>query len=299
MTQDLPVIAMWSGPRNLSTALMRSFAQRDDCDAIDEPFYAAYLAHTGLAHPMRDDIIAAGLTDPAMVVERCLQGPTPPARLVYQKHMTHHMLDDFDQGWIDRVRNAFLIRSPERVLASYVAKTHRTNAGRDRLSPTATPLRADEQYLWCPSARGRCRRYPGRSSGRVAAALQSAGDTVRRRHVVLASGPAARRRNLGVGTGMMPFGDRQALPRRAPRLRLCPMGCAGSPMTCAKPMTNWPGTSSRPSNPKLRACRDSAGRSGACAAGPDARPNKALARCRTPAPRLPLGSPGWSPSAWI
>ena len=115
-------IAMWSGPRNLSTALMYSFAARGDCAVWDEPFYAAYLAATGLDHPMRAKIIAAGETDPARVAAACL-GPIPQEQsLFYQKHMTHHMLPGFDRGFPDGLTNVFLIRHPARVIASYVAK---------------------------------------------------------------------------------------------------------------------------------------------------------------------------------
>ena len=116
------ILAMWSGPRNLSTAMMRSFAQRADTQVWDEPFYAAYLAATGLKHPMRDEVIAHGIADPAEVARKCLAAPQQPHRVFYQKHMTHHMLEGMDLSWIDKVTNAFLIRSPERVLASYVKK---------------------------------------------------------------------------------------------------------------------------------------------------------------------------------
>jgi hypothetical protein len=115
-------IAMWSGPRNLSTALMRSFAARGDCAVWDEPFYAAYLAATGLDHPMRAEVIAAGETDPDAVARTCL-GPVPGGKAVfYQKHMTHHMISGFPRDWIDAVANVFLIRDPARVVASYRAK---------------------------------------------------------------------------------------------------------------------------------------------------------------------------------
>lgn len=112
------VIAMWSGPRNLSTALMYSFANRADCIAWDEPFYAAYLQATAIDHPLRDAVLAACERDPATIARRCLEPPRG-ASLAYQKHMTHHMLDGFPLDWMDRVRNAFLIRSPESVVASY------------------------------------------------------------------------------------------------------------------------------------------------------------------------------------
>ena len=115
-------IAMWSGPRNISTAMMRAFGNRLDTAVSDEPFYAAYLAASGLRHPMRDAILASQPTDAAQV-SAALLGPVPGDRSVwYQKHMTHHMLPSFDRGWIDQVCNVFLMRKPEAVLASYVEK---------------------------------------------------------------------------------------------------------------------------------------------------------------------------------
>lgn len=111
---------MWSGPRNLSTAMMRAFENRTDCAVSDEPFYAAYLAETGLDHPMRDAVLASQPTDWREVAQQ-LVGDAPDASpLWYQKHMTHHMLPAFGRGWIAECRNAFLIRDPVRVLASYV-----------------------------------------------------------------------------------------------------------------------------------------------------------------------------------
>jgi hypothetical protein len=115
-------IAMWSGPRNLSTALMYAFAARPDCAAWDEPFYAAYLSATGIDHPMTGEIIAAGITDPARVAATCL-GPVPDNREHwYQKHMTLHMIPAFDRGFLKGLTNAFLIRHPARVIASYARK---------------------------------------------------------------------------------------------------------------------------------------------------------------------------------
>jgi hypothetical protein len=116
---------MWSGPRNLSTALMRSFENRADTGVWDEPFYAAYLAASGADHPLRDAVIAAYETDPARVAAACL-GPAPDgAAVVYQKHMTHHMLAGFPLDWTAGVTNAFLIRRPEAVVASYQGKRER------------------------------------------------------------------------------------------------------------------------------------------------------------------------------
>ena len=115
-------IAMWSGPRNLSTAMMYAFANRADCAAVDEPFYAAYLAATGLEHPMRDEILASQPVDPSEVAARLL-GPVPDGRAHwYQKHMTHHMVPGVPRDWIGQVTNVFLLRHPARVIASYVVK---------------------------------------------------------------------------------------------------------------------------------------------------------------------------------
>ena len=115
-------IAMWSGPRNISTAMMRSFENRADTSVVDEPLYAAYLAETGIEHPMDDAVIADGEADWRTVVEELL-GPVPGgSRVFYQKHMTHHMIEPFGRDWIDTLTNVFLIRRPESVLASYSAK---------------------------------------------------------------------------------------------------------------------------------------------------------------------------------
>jgi Sulfotransferase domain len=115
-------IAMWSGPRNISTAMMYSFGSRQDCFAWDEPFYGFELKAGGRDHPMRDEIIAANECDWERLVAKCLAPPPDGKRVFYQKHMTHHMLEGFDRSWIAGLTNAFLIRSPERVLASYARK---------------------------------------------------------------------------------------------------------------------------------------------------------------------------------
>lgn len=115
-------IAMWSGPRNLSTAMMYAFGARKDCAVWDEPYYAAYLLETGLNHPMRDDILAQWPQKPLDISER-LTGPIPHGKPVYyQKHMTQHMLPAFDREWMHDVTSVFLIRHPARVIASYHAK---------------------------------------------------------------------------------------------------------------------------------------------------------------------------------
>ena len=122
MTPDPKRIAMWSGPRNLSTAMMYAFAARGDCAVVDEPFYAAYLSATGVDHPMCDAVIASQSTDPAAVAAACL-GPIPQGQsLFYQKHMTLHMIPAFDRGFLRGLTNVFLIRHPARVVASYAKK---------------------------------------------------------------------------------------------------------------------------------------------------------------------------------
>ncbi|WP_298840792.1 HAD family hydrolase [uncultured Roseobacter sp.] len=113
-------IAMWSGPRNLSTAMMYSFLARGDFTVQDEPFYAPYLAASGRRHPMDDEIIAAHETDPRKVARDCL-APVPTPHL-YMKHMPHHMLPGFPMDWARDCVNVHLIRHPARVIASYAAK---------------------------------------------------------------------------------------------------------------------------------------------------------------------------------
>ncbi|APZ44664.1 sulfotransferase family protein [Acidihalobacter ferrooxydans] len=113
---------MWSGPRNLSTALMYAFAARGDCAVWDEPFYAAYLHATGIDHPMRDEVIAAGETDPARVAAACAGAMAQAKPLYYQKHMTLHMLPGFPRDFMRACVNVFLIRHPARVIASYAHK---------------------------------------------------------------------------------------------------------------------------------------------------------------------------------
>ena len=113
----MTILAMWSGPRNISTAMMYAFGNRSDCEAWDEPFYGFSLLVKGNAHPMRDEIITSMETDWDKLVKKCT---TPSAKpLLYQKHMTHHMLDGYDRSFISNLTNAFLIREPARVLASY------------------------------------------------------------------------------------------------------------------------------------------------------------------------------------
>ena len=115
-------IAMWSGPRNLSTAMMYSFAARPDFAVWDEPFYAPYLAQSGSPHPLATEIIAAHEADPSAVAARCI-GPIPDGKPhFYMKHMPHHMIDGIPRDWASGCINIHLIRHPARVVASYAAK---------------------------------------------------------------------------------------------------------------------------------------------------------------------------------
>jgi hypothetical protein len=115
-------IVMWSGPRNISTAMMRAFENRTDTAVIDEPFYVPFLAETGIDHPMRDTVMASRTSDPQLVIAELLGPVRGGKRIFYQKHMTHHMLPQFPRAWMTACQNAFLIRAPEQVLASYAQK---------------------------------------------------------------------------------------------------------------------------------------------------------------------------------
>lgn len=132
MSTEAPLrIAMWSGPRNISTAMMRAFENRPDTAVIDEPLYGAWLDATDESHPMADAIIDAMETD-WRKVWRTLAGPVPGGKAIwYQKHMTHHLLPAMlDREWLGSFTHAFLIRDPRAVVASYLNK-------RDRVSDEA------------------------------------------------------------------------------------------------------------------------------------------------------------------
>lgn len=113
-------LAMWSGPRNISTAMMRSWGNRSDSVVCDEPFYAHYLSVTHKDHPGRDEVVAAGPTDWREVVA-FLTGDAPDGKtLFYQKQMTHHLLPNISRDWLGSVTNCFLIRHPRDVITSYI-----------------------------------------------------------------------------------------------------------------------------------------------------------------------------------
>lgn len=120
MTSQVTRVAMWSGPRNISTAMMRAWENRPDTSVVDEPFYAAYLSRTGLDHPGRDDVIASQPTEFADVVEELRAPPADGVSVAYAKHMSHHMLPSDDLSWTHDFHNILLIRDPAEVVASYV-----------------------------------------------------------------------------------------------------------------------------------------------------------------------------------
>ena len=110
---------MWSGPRNISTAMMRSWGNRADTAVIDEPFYAHYLEQTGYDHPDGDKVIATYETDWRTIVTQLIGQIPYNKSIYYQKHMTHHMLDHMDKEWMKQVTNCFLIRDPRRMILSF------------------------------------------------------------------------------------------------------------------------------------------------------------------------------------
>jgi hypothetical protein len=121
-------IAMWSGPRNISTAMMRAWENRSDTFVCDEPFYACYLQASGLPHPVASEIISRGETDWRRVVAT-LTGDIPENKSIfYQKQMTHHLLPEIDRQWLGQVTNCFLIRDPREVITSYIKKNYEPTA---------------------------------------------------------------------------------------------------------------------------------------------------------------------------
>jgi hypothetical protein len=117
---DVARIAMWSGPRTVSTALMRAWENRPDTAVTDEPLYAFYLFRTALPHPARDTIIASQPADWRVVLAQQVDGPLPDGvSISYAKHMTHHLLPEVDRAALAPLRHAHLIRDPRELLASY------------------------------------------------------------------------------------------------------------------------------------------------------------------------------------
>lgn len=116
-------IAMWSGPRNISTAMMRAWGNRSDTAVIDEPFYAYYLERTAKDHPMAAEVIASAETKWQKVAAQLTEDPIPgQKRIFFQKQMTHHLLPEMGREWLTGLTNCFLIRDPREVILSYIKK---------------------------------------------------------------------------------------------------------------------------------------------------------------------------------
>ncbi len=111
-------INLWSGPRNVSTALMYSFAQRPDTRVVDEPLYAHYLRVSGADHPGAQEVLAAMETDGERVVETVILGPCDRP-VVFFKQMAHHLVA-LDHGFLARTTNVLLVRDPEEMLPSLI-----------------------------------------------------------------------------------------------------------------------------------------------------------------------------------
>ena len=127
---DITRIAMWSGPRNISTAMMRSFENRKDTTVIDEPFYAHYLNETGFDHPCREAVLKSQSKNWNEVVELITSDLPKNKSICYQKHMVHHILSYDDIDWVKGFKNCFLIRHPKEVMISY-AKKNKINSASD------------------------------------------------------------------------------------------------------------------------------------------------------------------------
>jgi len=115
-------IACWSGPRNISTALMRSWSSRNDTFVSDEPFYAPYLHKNNIRHPMIEEIINKYETNYQQVIKNITSEIPKSKNIWYQKHMAHHLIDLDNIDWIANFENCILIRHPRYVINSYVKK---------------------------------------------------------------------------------------------------------------------------------------------------------------------------------
>lgn len=116
------IVACWSGPRNISTALMRSWSSRHDTFVTDEPFYAYYLKETKLKHPMYEEIINHYSSNYNQIVSDLISKIPEGKKIWYQKHMAHHILDLTNIEWIANCENCILMRHPKEVISSYTKK---------------------------------------------------------------------------------------------------------------------------------------------------------------------------------
>ncbi len=138
MAQPPLRIAMWSGPRTISSAMMRSWGNRPDTAVWDEPLYAHYLKQTGIDHPGAAEVIAHHEPDWRKVVDRLIGSVPDDKPIFYQKHMAHHLLPEIDRDWLDRVENCFLIRDPEEMITSLTK-----NLPHPRIEDTGLPQQVE------------------------------------------------------------------------------------------------------------------------------------------------------------
>jgi hypothetical protein len=117
MKSDCVKIALWSGPRNISTALMYSFANRSDTAVVDEPLFAYFLKQTGVWRPSREEVLATMETDPEKIINSLLE-PSTDMPVYFMKHMANQLID-LNLDFLDRFKNVILIRDPKDVLLSY------------------------------------------------------------------------------------------------------------------------------------------------------------------------------------
>ena len=172
---------MWSGPRTVSTAMMRAWENRPDTVVSDEPLYAYYLASTGLDHPGRDDVIASQPTSWRAVLSSLADDPLPPGVSIgYAKHMTHHVLPSVDLAAFAPFRHAFLIRDPRSLLASYARVRSAPTLFRPRAAAAGVAVRGVRR------SRHRLRRPARRPRGGAAGPVRGPRRAVFRGDAVLA-----------------------------------------------------------------------------------------------------------------
>lgn len=128
MSSETLIINLLSGPRNVSTALMYSFAQRDDSQVVDEPLYGRYLAETQAPQPHRDELLGLLETDGETIIRESILCPPSDEPVFFVKNMAHHLIDS-DEEWLNdkRVRNVFLIRDPIQMLPSLINQIEEPN----------------------------------------------------------------------------------------------------------------------------------------------------------------------------
>ncbi|HIA07357.1 MAG TPA: sulfotransferase family protein [Flavobacteriales bacterium] len=114
---EVKKIALWSGPRNISTALMYSFANRSDTAVVDEPLFGYFLKHTGVWRPSRKEVLATMETNAINIMDTLLNPPTDMP-VYFMKHMANHLID-LNLDFLANFENVLLIRDPKDMLLSY------------------------------------------------------------------------------------------------------------------------------------------------------------------------------------